>query len=108
MINDIPEEAKDDIKSVNKTNALQYDEELRKKKVEIIEYYQTRIAEKSEHESILEILCEVIELFEIDEVDLSNILKDDVTMLQVIKQDCMSRNLLKEKDRHVDNGDIFG
>lgn len=101
------DELKEDTKDNNKIKSIIYDEFLRAKKESIIKYYKERVANKLKDESLIEIMCEVVERFEIDEVDMANILKNDDTMLNVIKADCTSRNLLKEKDNHVNVGDIF-
>jgi hypothetical protein len=101
------DELKQDTKDKNKIQSIIYDETLRAKKEIIKKYYKERVANKLKEESLIEIMCEVVEKFEIDEIDMANILKDDETMLNVIKVDCTNRNLLKEKDNHVDIGDIF-
>jgi hypothetical protein len=105
--NEITPELIQATKENNKVNAIQYDEKLREKKDAIIEYYKEQVSLRSTSESLLEIMCDVIEKFEIDEDDLANILKNDETMLNALHIDCVNRNLLKEKNKHINIGDIF-
>jgi DNA-binding phage protein len=80
-------------------------QEFKRKKKSIQAYYKKRLVDNDS--TLIEIMCETVDKFEIDEYDLAEIIKEDETMYKALENECGNKNMFKVNKKHAEISDVF-